>query len=81
MSSERLKVGVVGVGSLGFHHARILREIPDAELVGVHDSNPGRLAEVGEKLGVTTFPELDALADRVEAAVIAVPTTHHEAVA
>ncbi len=81
MNGDRLKVGVMGVGSLGFHHARILKDMPDAELVGVHDINPARLAEVGDKLGVQTFPQLDALADRVEAAVIAVPTTHHEAVA
>jgi predicted dehydrogenase len=55
--------------------------MPGAELVGIHDINPARLAEVGQKLEVATFPELDALADRLEAAVIAVPTTHHEAVA
>ncbi len=71
----------MGVGSLGFHHARLLRDMPGAELVGVHDLDPARLAEVGQKLEVATFPELDALADRVEAAVIAVPTTHHETVA
>ena len=81
MSAQRLKVGVLGVGSLGFHHARLLRDMPGAELVGIHDINPARLAEVGQKLEVATFPELDALADRLEAAVIAVPTTHHEAVA
>jgi predicted dehydrogenase len=78
---DRLKVGVMGVGSLGFHHARILRELAGAELVGIHDTNPARLAEVGAQLGVPTFPALEALADRVEAAVVAVPTTSHESVA
>ena len=81
MSARRLKVGVLGVGSLGFHHARLLRDMPGAQPVGIHDINPARLAEVGQKLEVATFAELDALADRVQAAVIAVPTTHHEAVA
>jgi predicted dehydrogenase len=71
----------MGVGSLGFHHARLLRELPGAQLVGVHDTNPARLAEVGETLGVATYPSLDELADRVEAAVVAVPTTFHEVVA
>ncbi len=78
---RRLKVGVVGVGSLGFHHARLLRELPGAELVGVHDTNPARLAEVGRSLDVRTFGSMEALADEVEAAVIAVPTTAHEKVA
>lgn len=79
--SDRLKVGVVGVGSLGFHHARLLREIEGAELVGIHDSDTARLAEVGDRLGVPTFASLDALAPRVQAAVVAVPTPAHERVA
>lgn len=76
-----LKVGVIGVGSLGFHHARLLRELPGAELVGVHDTDAARLAEVSEALGVRPFSELGALLDDVEAAVVAVPTSAHEAVA
>ncbi len=80
-AGERLKVGVLGVGSLGFHHARLLRDLEGAELVGVHDTNPARLAEVGEKLGVRTFSALEELADQVEAAIIAVPTIAHEAIA
>ena len=71
----------MGVGSLGFHHARILRDLSGAELVGIHDTNPARLAEVGAQLGVPTFRALEELADRVEAAVVAVPTISHESVA
>lgn len=78
---RRLKIGVVGVGSLGFHHARLLRDFRDAELVGVHDVDPARLAEVGATLGVPVEAELGRLLDRVDAAVIAVPTVAHEAVA
>ena len=33
MTERRLKVGVVGVGSLGQHHARICSEIPEIDLV------------------------------------------------
>ena len=76
-----LKVGVVGVGSLGYHHARILRDLPGARLVGVHDTDGARLADVGQKLEVPTFASMEALADAVDAAVIAVPTTAHEKVA
>lgn len=79
--SRSLKVGVVGVGSLGFHHARLLRSIPDATLVGIHDLNEDRLAEVASTLDVTPFKDMDQLLDRVDAVVIAVPTTDHEAVA
>jgi len=79
--TDNLKIGVVGVGSLGFHHARILRTLEGAELVGVHDAKPERLDEVSRQLEVAAFPEVDALLDRVSALVIAVPTSAHEAVA
>ncbi|HEY0671028.1 MAG TPA: Gfo/Idh/MocA family oxidoreductase [Longimicrobiales bacterium] len=76
-----LRLGVVGVGSLGFHHARIGRELPDTMLMGVHDANPERLAQVERELGVRAFRDLDELLDQVDACVIAVTTSQHEAVA
>lgn len=78
---ERLKVGVIGVGSLGFHHARLLREMPRVAFVGVHDVDAARLAHVREQLGVNTFAELEPLLDETEAVIVAAPTTAHEAVA
>ncbi|HEX2204266.1 MAG TPA: Gfo/Idh/MocA family oxidoreductase, partial [Longimicrobium sp.] len=53
--SAPLRVGVLGVGSLGFHHARILREVPGARMVGVHDASPERTAAVSQELGVPGF--------------------------
>ncbi|HET7322535.1 MAG TPA: Gfo/Idh/MocA family oxidoreductase [Longimicrobiaceae bacterium] len=76
-----LPVGVVGVGSLGFHHARILRDVTGARLVGVYDADAERAASVAEELGVRAFPTLGALLAEIEAAVVAVTTTAHEAVA
>ena len=76
-----LRLGVAGVGSLGFHHARIARELPNATLVGVHDANPARLQQVEQELGVRGFPDLGALLDQVDACIIAVTTTAHETVA
>ena len=76
-----LKVGVVGVGSLGFHHARILRDVPGVQLVGVHDSNPARLAQVAAELGITAVDAQNELLDQVQACVVAVPTLAHERVA
>jgi predicted dehydrogenase len=81
MARGELRVGVVGVGSLGFHHARLLREVPGARMVGIHDSSPARAAQVGAELSLPVFESLDALLAEVDAAVIAVPTTEHAAVA
>lgn len=75
-----LPIGVVGVGSLGFHHARILSGLRGVKLIGVHDTDQARGAKVAEDLGSTFFADLDDLLSRVEAAVIAVPTSHHTAV-
>ena len=78
---ESLRVGVVGVGALGFHHARILRELPGVTLAGVHDARPDRLAEVATQLDVPGEPDLETLLDRCAACVVAVPTEAHERVA
>jgi predicted dehydrogenase len=76
-----MKAGVLGVGSLGFHHARILREVPGAEMAGVYDDDPARLEKVAGELGVRAFRSRDELLESVDAAVIAVPTTVHAEVA
>ena len=76
-----MKAGVLGVGSLGYHHARILREVPGAEVAGVYDDDPARLEKVSAELGVRAFRTRDELLESVDAAVIAVPTTAHAQVA
>ena len=76
-----LPIGVVGVGSLGFHHARILREVSGARMVGIQDADAVRAEAVGRELGVRVFPSLEGLLDEVEAAIVAVPTVAHHDVA
>lgn len=72
-----LKTGVVGTGSLGRHHVRILSEMPEAELVGIYDARPEVAAELAQKHNTRSFASLEALADQVEAVVLAVPTFAH----
>ncbi|HEX3868664.1 MAG TPA: Gfo/Idh/MocA family oxidoreductase [Gemmatimonadaceae bacterium] len=76
-----VRIGVIGAGALGFHHARILRDVPGARLVGFHDAKPARAAEVSAELGVEAFAAVDALLDAVDAVSIAVPTPAHFEVA
>ena len=77
MTQQRLRVGVVGTGALGFHHARLLRRMEGAEFAGIFDVNPVRAAEVAKELDTVALPSLDALLDRVDAISIAVPTPAH----
>jgi predicted dehydrogenase len=76
-----VKIGVVGAGALGYHHTRILRDVPGAELVGFHDANAERAAKVSSELGVTSFATLDELLDRVQAVSVVVPTPFHYKIA
>jgi len=74
-----LAVGVAGVGSLGFHHARLYGTLPDARLAGIYDTRPERAAEVASQLGTTAFSSYDALLDACDALSIVTTTTDHHA--
>lgn len=77
--SESLRLGVIGLGSMGRHHARVIRATPGMELVALADP-VGDKFEVAGSLPV--LPDVDALiAAGLDAAVVAVPTVHHEEVA
>lgn len=77
----RLRVAVVGVGHLGKEHARVLAGLPDVELAGVVDANPTQAQAVADRCATTAYADHRRLAAFIDAAVIAVPTCHHFAVA
>jgi predicted dehydrogenase len=75
--TRRLRVGVVGTGALGFHHARLLRRMDHVEFSGIFDINPERAAQVARELETVAHPSLDALLGGVDAVSVAVPTPAH----
>ncbi|MDA0322618.1 MAG: Gfo/Idh/MocA family oxidoreductase [Verrucomicrobia bacterium] len=75
--ADRVRVGVVGVGSLGQHHARIYAGMPGVELAGIVDSDPQRRAEISAATGAKPIDSIEELYDRVDAVSIAVPTRAH----
>lgn len=75
--SEKVRVGVVGVGNFGRHHVRVYRALPEAELVGVYDINQARAEEIAREYGTRAFASLSQLAGEVEAVSVAVPTSEH----
>lgn len=79
--AARVRIGVVGVGHLGRHHARLLAAQPDATVVGVVDLLPDRANAVAQASGCQALTDYRALFGRVEAVTIAVPTAAHLAVA
>jgi len=78
---EKLRVGVVGVGYLGQHHARIYSELKNAELVGVVDVDFDRAKEIAKKFKTQAFKSHEELFGKVDAVSIVAPTVHHHALA
>lgn len=76
-----LRVGVIGVGHLGRHHARILSELDGVTLVGVADSQDERAREVAQAARTRAYPDWRSLMADVEAVTVAVPTEAHAEVA
>ena len=77
MGNRKIPVAVVGVGSLGQHHARIYSEIPDAELLAVVDRDESRAEEIAARCGCAALTSLEEIPDEVEAVSIAAPTLSH----
>jgi predicted dehydrogenase len=72
------RVGVVGVGRMGRHHATKYSGFDHAHLVGVVDEIEDRRLGEAERLGCEAFAtETELLNAGVDAVSIAVPTTHH----
>src|SRR5437870_1093739 len=76
-----IPVAVIGCGRMGQLHARVYSEMPTVNLVGVYDADPDVARAAQEKYGGEVFPSVEALAERVRAVTIAVPTRFHAFVA
>jgi len=79
--SDKIKVGVLGVGALGRHHARLYKQCEQAELVGVFDLNEESAHRVAEEVGTQVFSSAEQLAEAVDGLSIAVPTNRHHEIA
>ncbi|MBL8750265.1 MAG: Gfo/Idh/MocA family oxidoreductase [Planctomycetes bacterium] len=83
--TRRLRVGVVGVGHLGKHHARLLKTL-DCDLVAVADPNEAARTFAAQTHGVPGFADHRELLGsanfkRVDAVSVVVPTKLHREVA
>jgi len=79
---KKTRVGVIGAGAMGKHHARIYSEMQEAELVGVADVNERVAAEVATEYNTAAFTDCERLLKNdLDAVSIAVPTSLHKAIA
>ncbi|WP_127129531.1 Gfo/Idh/MocA family protein [Georgenia sp. SYP-B2076] len=74
-----IRMGLIGLGSMGRHHARVIRETPGMDLVAVADPAGDNYGVAGD---LAVLPDVEALiAAGLDAAMVAVPTVFHEDVA
>ena len=77
-----IKVGVIGVGTMGKHHARVYAGLPNVELVGIADVNKDGACAIAERYNTEAFLDYKELLKRdLDAVSIVVPTFLHEKVA
>lgn len=76
-----IRVGVIGVGSIGIHHARIYSELKGAKLVGVVGADFSKTQGIASKYNCKAYNNHIEMMDVVDAVSIAVPTTMHYQVA
>jgi predicted dehydrogenase len=75
-----IRAGVIGVGSMGRHHARVYRELPNVELFAVSDADTDRAQEVADDYGARVL-STEGVLNAVDAVSVTVPTEYHYAVA
>ncbi|MBF6600224.1 MAG: Gfo/Idh/MocA family oxidoreductase [Dehalococcoidia bacterium] len=79
MSDTILRAGVIGLGAMGAHHARVYAEMPGVELVAVCDADGARVAQGAGERGIRGYSDARAMLDgeRLDLVSIAVPTRAH----
>jgi predicted dehydrogenase len=76
-----LKAAVIGAGHMGRYHADKLARVPGVQLVAVVDADAARARAVTDKAGGVPVSDYREIFGKAEAAVIAVPTDRHHAIA
>ncbi len=74
---EPVKVGVVGIGNMGVHHARVYSELPQTDLVGVVDLSEARGQICSDRFKTAFYSNYRDLFGKVDAVNIVAPTSHH----
>ncbi len=76
-----MNIAVVGVGAMGAFHTRICAQLQKANLVGICDVDKKAAEPLIERYGVRFFDDPADMVGKVDAAIIAAPTSKHHAIA
>ena len=76
-----IRAGVVGVGRMGAYHLGVLSEMTDVSLMGIVDTDLGRVKSLGNQYGIPHFTDYKDLIGKTDVAIVAVPTLFHYPIA
>lgn len=76
-----IKVGVIGTGYLGQHHARVYSEIKDVELVALVDTDEKKAKDLAAKYNCEAYSDYRDIIGKLDAVSIVTPTTSHHSIA
>jgi UDP-N-acetylglucosamine 3-dehydrogenase len=76
---NKVNVGVIGVGAMGQHHARVYSKLENADLMAVSDLMKDKVDEIAKEYNALSFVDYNDILEmpEIEAVSVCVPTTHH----
>ncbi len=75
--SSRPRIAVLGVGSFGRNHLRLVYQSEQVELAGVFDTSPDRAQQAALSYNCRVFKDIREVIANADAAIIATPTSTH----
>ena len=72
-----IKLGVIGIGSMGKNHVRVCSEIDNIELVGIADIDKTAVQKIAERFDISAFFDYKELIQKLDAVVVSTPTKFH----
>ena len=78
MASDKVKLGIVGLGNMGKVHVRHVMDLPNTDLVAVCETNGDKLQAANVDASVTSFKDYQQMLDSVELDGVIIATPHYE---
>ena len=73
----RTRIAVIGAGAFGRNHVRVVKQCARAELTGILDTDKTRSSTIASEFGCCAFSSPAELTGKIDAAIVAVPTSAH----
>jgi predicted dehydrogenase len=76
-----IRVAVIGAGTFGRHHVRAIKQLQQADLIGMVDPQIDRAQQLANEYGSRAFSATEEVLPAIDAAIVATPTLTHEEIA